>query len=72
MSGRLTMEEIARLAGVSKATVSRVVNGKDGVGEKKRRQIQNLLDELKYDADSNLPTMAARMRLKTIGLISVC
>lgn len=55
MSGRLTMEEIARLAGVSKATVSRVVNGKDGVGEKKRRQIQNLLDELKYDADSNLP-----------------
>lgn len=69
MSGRLTMEEIARLAGVSKATVSRVVNGKDGVGEKKRRQIQNLLDELKYDADSNLPTMAARMRLKTIGLI---
>ena len=47
MSGRITMEEIARLAGVSKATVSRVVNGKEGVGDAKRTQIQNLLEELK-------------------------
>ena len=69
MSGRITMEEIARLAGVSKATVSRVVNGKEGVGDAKRTQIQNLLEELKYDMDSNLPVMAARMRLKTVALI---
>lgn len=69
MSGRITMEEIARLAGVSKATVSRVVNGKEGVGSARRLQIQNLLKELQYDTDSNLPVMASRMRLKTIGLI---
>lgn len=69
MSGRITMDEIARLAGVSKATVSRVVNGKEGVGSRKRLQIQNLLKELQYDTDNNLPMMASRMRLKTIALI---
>ena len=49
--------------------MSRVVNGKEGVGDAKRTQIQNLLEELKYDMDSNLPVMAARMRLKTVALI---
>lgn len=69
MSGKITMDEIARLAGCSKATISRVVNGKDGVGEHKRLQIQKLLEELKYDSDSNLPVMAARLRSKNIALI---
>lgn len=69
MSGRVTMEEIARLAGVSKATVSRVLNGKEGVGEQMRRRVEQLIQELNYDADANLPVMATRMRTKNVALI---
>ena len=69
MSGRVTMEEIARLAGVSKATISRVVNGKDGVSERKRKQIVKLIEEMNYDTDAYLPSMAAKIRTKNVALV---
>ena len=37
--------KIAELAGVSVATVSRVVNGKPGVGDKTRKRVLQLLRE---------------------------
>ena len=41
------MDEIARIAGVSKATVSRVVNQKaEGVSDATRKRIQELLDRM--------------------------
>ena len=36
-----TMEEIAEKAGVSQATVSRVINGHSGVSERKRKDYVN-------------------------------
>ncbi|OKI64042.1 substrate-binding domain-containing protein [Micromonospora sp. CB01531] len=44
-SSRLTVREIARLAGVSVATVSRVSNGTDQVSEETRRRVLQALEE---------------------------
>lgn len=44
-----TLAEIAAAAGVSVPTVSRVLNGKRGISEKKRIQIEQLLDERGYE-----------------------
>ena len=44
----MTIYDIAKLAGVSASTVSRVANNKPGIKEETRRQIQALLDEYDY------------------------
>ncbi len=44
-----TLAEIAAEAGVSVPTVSRVLNGKRGISETKRNQIEKLLDERGYE-----------------------
>lgn len=66
---KITMDEIARLAGVSKATVSRVLNGKtEGVGEKTRIKVQRVLEQVGYEKDKTLPA-AAKTGYGSIGLI---
>jgi len=46
---KVTIADIARMAGVSKATVSRVINNKpDGVGSEVREKILELIDTLGY------------------------
>ncbi len=45
---RPTIADVARAAGVSLMTVSRVMNNKPGVGEELRQQIQALADEMGY------------------------
>lgn len=40
---------VAELAGVSEATVSRVVNGRSGVGEQTRREVLSALEQLGYE-----------------------
>ncbi len=51
----MTIYDIAKEAGVSASTVSRVINGKPGIGEKTRKKIQNLLKKYNY-----VPNEAAR------------
>ncbi|MEH1124937.1 LacI family DNA-binding transcriptional regulator [Micromonospora sp. CPCC 206061] len=46
--GEPTMAAIARLAGVSKPTVSRVLNGRSGVASETRRQVEALLRKHGY------------------------
>jgi LacI family transcriptional regulator, xylobiose transport system transcriptional regulator len=46
--GRLTMAAIARLAGVSPPTVSKVLNGRAGVAPETRGRVQRLLHEEGY------------------------
>ncbi len=46
--GRLTVAGIARLAGVSPPTVSKVLNGRAGVAPETRRRIERLLREQGY------------------------
>ena len=41
----MTIYDIAKQAGVSASTVSRVINGKPGIKESTRRKVQKLLEE---------------------------
>ncbi|AWW36698.1 LacI family DNA-binding transcriptional regulator [Streptomyces cadmiisoli] len=52
---RPTLEAVAARAGVSRATVSRVVNGGDGVRERLVERVRQAVDELGY-----VPNQAAR------------
>lgn len=45
---RPKLNDVAALAGVSEATVSRVINGKPGVAESTRRQVLDVLSDLGY------------------------
>ncbi|MHB8612336.1 MAG: LacI family DNA-binding transcriptional regulator [Candidatus Dormibacteraceae bacterium] len=56
---RLTIHDIARFAGVSAGTVSRVINGQPGVGDATRLRIQALVQEHSFRASffaKNLPS----------------
>lgn len=52
---RPTLEAVAARAGVSRATVSRVVNGSDGVRERLAERVRRAVEELGY-----VPNQAAR------------
>lgn len=54
MAGKLTIQDIARLAGVSKATVSRVLNHKPDVDPDTRERILRIMDEQGF-----VPSIAA-------------
>src|SRR5947209_11001202 len=49
--GRITLAELARRAGVSKATVSRALNGKPDVDVQTRQRILNLVAATGYIPD---------------------
>jgi thiamine-phosphate diphosphorylase len=63
MTRRLT--EVAKKAGVSEATVSRVLNGKHGVSEATRTAVLTALDVLGYERPSKLRGERGRM----VGLV---
>lgn len=65
---RVTLEEIARATGVSKATVSRVLNNiPDGVGAATRERVKEALKRFGYADDAQNAAVTARSRC--IGLI---
>ncbi|MDU0347463.1 LacI family DNA-binding transcriptional regulator [Actinomyces sp. MRS3W] len=68
MPGRATLEDVARAAGVSRATASRVVRGDAGVTAKKTKAVQAAVASLGY-----IPNSAARAlvshRTGTIAVI---
>ena len=62
---KIRLEEVAAEAGVSKATASRVLNGKPGVSEQTRHQVMAALELLGYARRAK----AGRPRNGLIGLI---
>lgn len=66
--GRVTMADIAREAGVSSMTVSRVINGKGEISDATRLRVEEVIRRLNYR-----PSLVARsltkQRTNTIGLV---
>ncbi|HEX6110499.1 MAG TPA: helix-turn-helix transcriptional regulator, partial [Ktedonobacteraceae bacterium] len=54
MAGKSTIQDIARLAGVSKTTISRVLNNKPDVDPATRERILRIIDEQGF-----IPSIAA-------------
>lgn len=72
MTGRITIAQIAELAGVSKAVVSAVVNGKENqkiyVSAQKKRLILDVIEKFHYVPQKSARDLSAR-RTDRIGLI---
>ena len=59
-AGRATLEDVARVAGVSLATVDRVVNRREGVREKTIARVEAAVAKLGYRADRGRDTAGAQ------------
>src|SRR6476660_5266649 len=66
----VTLFDVARLAGVSTATVSRVVHGQDRVREATRIRVQQAIEELGYVPDGAGQSLSRR-RKDIIGMMCV-
>jgi LacI family transcriptional regulator len=66
----VTLYDVARRAGVSIATVSRVLHGQDPVRDSTRARVRAAIDELGYVPDGAAQSLA-RNRKEVIGLVCV-
>ncbi|GAA0438911.1 MAG: LacI family DNA-binding transcriptional regulator [Bacillota bacterium] len=69
----VTIQEVAKRAGVSVATVSRVINNRSKVKEKTRNRVEQAIDELNYEPSvlgRNLRNSESRLLLVLIPSIS--
>ena len=64
----LTLEDIARLAGVSRSTVSRVVNNHPNVSDNVRKRVLKLIQSTGYHPNAAARTLASQ-RSRMIGLV---
>ena len=64
----MTLEEIARLAGVSRSTVSRVVNGDRRVSDGARARVQDVIRRHDYHPNAAARSLASR-RMRILGLL---
>lgn len=65
---RVTINDVARKAGVNKGTVSRALRGMDGVGAETRARILEAAEELEYSA-SELGMALATGSTRTVGIV---
>jgi LacI family transcriptional regulator, galactose operon repressor len=65
-----TLYDVAREAGVSTATVSRVIHGQDRVRASTRRRVLDVIEALGYVPDAAAQSMA-RQRKEVIGLVAL-
>ncbi|MBL3716644.1 catabolite control protein A [Lactococcus muris] len=63
-----TIYDVARVAGVSMATVSRVVNGNANVKEKTRQKVLDAIEELDYRPNAVARGLASK-RTTTVGVV---
>lgn len=68
MSPRITIHDVARAAGVSVATVSKAINGRDGVSPATLEHVQEVVARLGYES-SLVATSLRRRRTDVIGVL---
>lgn len=68
MANRVTMSDVARQAGVSLMTVSRVINEKEDVSFDTRQRVLKIISELDY-RPSAIARSLATQETRTIGLV---
>ncbi len=68
MSKRLNLEEIGRLAGVSRSTVSRVVNGAPNVSDEAKAKVEAVVEQTGYRPDAAARSLAtSRTGVEEVG-----
>ena len=64
-----TINDVAKIAGVSIATVSRVVHNKDNVSDACRARVKKIIAELNYRPNRNASALAGKTT-NTIGVVT--
>lgn len=57
---KITIADVAKLAGVSKGTVDRVLHDRGGVSRKSMEKIRQVIDELGYEPNVYASMLATR------------
>jgi DNA-binding LacI/PurR family transcriptional regulator len=70
MNSKVTFKDVAKLAGVSTQTVSRVTNNNGYVNEETRKRVQAAIDKLGYVPNKSAQQMG-RKKTKTFGVITL-
>ncbi len=65
----MTTEELAKLIGVSRVTVSKVINGADGVSEKTARKVKEYIEKYNFVPNSGARSLVGKHE-RIIGLFS--
>lgn len=64
----VTMEDVAKAAGVSVSTVSRVCSGRSSISEKTKRRVQKVIEELGYVSNFSAANLATH-NSRTVGIV---
>jgi DNA-binding LacI/PurR family transcriptional regulator len=64
----ITITDVAKLAGVSKGTVSKVLNDAPGVRAQTRERILKVIEDLNYEPNASAQSLAAK-RTDSVGVI---
>lgn len=64
----LTIKDIAQMAGVSSATVSKVINNYGGISEKTKKNVRDIIKQMGYEPNFSARSLATK-KSNLIGLI---
>ena len=67
---KVTRKDIAKMAGVSTATVSYVINGSNRVGEETKRRVNQIIEEYNYRPDLVARAMSTRSTMQIALLVN--
>ena len=67
----VTIKEIAKMAGVSRGTVDRVVNGRPGVNPETEKRIRTLMEDMGFRPNAAGQMLAARKRKLRLAFLIV-
>lgn len=66
---KVTLKQIAEMAGVHRSTVDKVLHKREGVSDEVRRNVQAIIDELDYQPNAIGKALALQRNPKTIAVI---